>query len=324
MNSKMTILMLETATYGEDVSLQEFEKFGQVIKYQTSTYEEACDRMEKHNPDIVMINKTKMDAECMAKAPKLRMVAEAATGYNNIDIDYARDNNIRVANVAGYSTDSVIQHTFALLFYLVEKMRYYDDYVKSGNYVKSPVFAHFANVFHELKGMTWGIVGLGNIGKGVAKIAEDFGCNVVYYSASGNKQAVTYECVELDELLNKSDIISIHAPLNSKTENLFNYENICKMKKNAILLNLGRGPIVNDGDLARALKEDRIMAAGLDVISVEPMLEDNPLLEIKDSNKLVITPHAAWATFEARTRLMHEICLNIESFLDGSERNMIV
>ena len=171
----MKILMLETMTYGDDISLEQFNRLGEVVTYSLSSYEEAVVRMKEHNPDVVIINKTNMNAECMAAAPNLKMVAEAATGYNNIDTEYAKAHGIRVANVAGYSTQSVIQHTFALAFYLIEKMRYYDDFVKSGEYAEWPCFSHFANVFHELAGKTWGIVGLGNIGRGVAKIAADFG-----------------------------------------------------------------------------------------------------------------------------------------------------
>ena len=299
----MKILMLETMTYGDDISLEQFNRLGEVVTYSLSSYEEAVARMKEHNPDVVIINKTNMNAECMAAAPNLKMVAEAATGYNNIDTEYAKAHGIRVANVAGYSTQSVIQHTFALAFYLIEKMRYYDDFVKSGEYAEWPCFSHFANVFHELAGKTWGIVGLGNIGRGVAKIAADY---------------------ELDEFLKKSDIVSIHAPLNKYTENLFNYETLKKMKSSAVLLNLGRGPIVNDADLVKALNEGVIAAAGLDVITTEPVAKDNPLLTIKDSNKLIVTPHVAWATYEARTRLMDEIYLNIKAFMAGEERNVIV
>lgn len=320
----MKILMLETMTYGDDISLEQFNRLGEVVTYSLSSYEEAVARMKEHNPDVVIINKTNMNAECMAAAPNLKMVAEAATGYNNIDTEYAKSHGIRVANVAGYSTQSVIQHTFALAFYLIEKMRYYDDFVKSGEYAEWPCFSHFANVFHELAGKTWGIVGLGNIGRGVAKIAADFGCNVIYYSASGHSYDVPYERYELDEFLKKSDIVSIHAPLNKYTENLFNYETLKKMKSSAVLLNLGRGPIVNDADLVKALNEGVIAAAGLDVITTEPVAKDNPLLTIKDSNKLIVTPHVAWATYEARTRLMDEIYLNIKAFMAGEERNVIV
>ena len=310
----MKILMLETMTYGDDISLEQFNRLGEVVTYSLSSYEEAVARMKEHNPDVVIINKTNMNAECMAAAPNLKMVAEAATGYNNIDIEYAKAHGIRVANVAGYSTQSVIQHTFALAFYLVEKMRYYDDFVKSGEYAEWPCFSHFANVFHELAGKTWGIVGLGNIGRRVADIAKMFGCHVIYYSTSGKNNQEGYERVDFDTLLTTSDIISVHAPLDANTQDLMNAEAFAKMKKSAIFLNLGRGPIVVEQDLADALKNNEIAAAGLDVLCVEPMSADNPLREIKDSNKLIITPHIAWASVEARTRLMNIILGQVKEY----------
>ena len=310
----MKILMLETMTYGDDISLEQFNRLGEVVTYSLSSYEEAVARMKEHNPDVVIINKTNMNAECMAAAPNLKMVAEAATGYNNIDTEYAKAHGIRVANVAGYSTQSVIQHTFALAFYLIEKMRYYDDFVKSGEYAEWPCFSHFANVFHELAGKTWGIVGLGNIGRRVADIAKMFGCHVIYYSTSGKNNQEGYERVDFDTLLTTSDIVSVHAPLDANTQNLMNAEAFAKMKKSAIFLNLGRGPIVVEQDLADALKNNEIAAAGLDVLCVEPMSADNPLREIKDSNKLIITPHIAWASVEARTRLMNIILGQVKEY----------
>ncbi len=199
----MKILMLDSSTYGEDVNVDKFYGLGEVKSYQTSTRQEALERTAGFNPDVVIINKIVADKEFIDCAPALKMIAETATGYNNIDINYAKEKNIRVANVAGYSTDSVVQHTFALGLYLIEKMNYYDNYVKSGEYAECPIFSHFSNVFHELSGKTWGIVGLGTIGKGVAKIASDFGCKVIYYSASGKTQDVPYEREEFDEFLKK-------------------------------------------------------------------------------------------------------------------------
>lgn len=319
----MKILMLDSSTYGEDVNIDKFYELGEVKSYSTSTKQEALERVSEYNPDVVIINKIVADKEFIDAAPSLKMIAETATGFNNIDVKYAKEKNIRVANVAGYSTDSVVQHTFALGLYLIEKMNYYDEYVKSGEYAKCPIFSHFSNVFHELTGKTWGIVGLGTIGKGVAKIAEDFGCKVIYYSASGKTQDVPYERKEFDEFLKESDIVSIHAPLNDKTQNLFNAETFDKMKDSAILLNLGRGPIVNDADLADALLEGKIAGAGLDVLTKEPIEADNPLLKVKDSTKLVITPHVAWGTVEARTRLMDEVYENIVAFTKGEKRNAV-
>lgn len=319
----MKILMLDSSTYGDDVNIEKFYSLGEVKSYPTSTREEALKRVGEYNPEVVIINKIIADREFIDTAPALKMIAITATGYNNIDIKYAREKNIRVANVAGYSTASVVQHTFALGLYLIEKLSYYDEYVKSGEYAKCPIFSHFSNVFHELEGKTWGIAGLGTIGKGVAKIAADFGCRVIYYSASGKTQDVPYERKELDDFLKESDIISIHAPLNEKTQNLFNAVAFDKMKTSAILLNLGRGPIVNDAELADALDEGKIAAAGLDVLGKEPIESDNPLLRIKDSTRLIITPHVAWGTIEARTRLMDEVYENIAAFIKGEKRNAV-
>lgn len=320
----MKILILDAATFGEDIDISKFNELGEVTVYAKSTKKEALERLEAVNPDAVITNKVVIGNDEMQAAPNLKIILEAATGYNNIDIECARTLRIKVANVAGYSTMSVVQHTFALFFYLYEKMRYYDDYVKSGEYSKSTIFTNFSNVFGELAGKTWGIVGLGHIGSRVADAAKAFGCKVVYYSASGNTYDTEYEKVDLDTLLKESDIISIHAPLNRYTKDLFNYENLKKMKKSAYLINVGRGPIVNDADLAKALNEGEIAGAGLDVLTTEPMPADNPLLAIKDSNKLVITPHNAWATYEARVRLLDEIYNNLNSFINGEERNLVV
>jgi lactate dehydrogenase-like 2-hydroxyacid dehydrogenase len=320
----MKILILDGATFGEDIDISKFNELGEVIVYAESTKQQVLERLKDVNPDAVIVNKIVMGKEEMYTASNLKIILEAATGYNNIDIECAKALNIRVANVAGYSTMSVVQHTFAHLFYLYEKMRYYDDYVKSGDYSNSTIFTNFGNVFNELAGKTWGIVGLGNIGRRVADVAKAFGCKVVYYSASGNTYDTEYEKVELDDLLKNSDIISIHAPLNKYTENLMNYENFKKMKNTAYLINMGRGPIVNEADLAKAINEGEIAGAGLDVLTKEPMSSDNPLLTIKDSNKLVITPHNAWATYEARVRLLDEIYNNLKSFINGEARNVVI
>ena len=231
----MKILMLDTITYGDDISLDKFKTLGEVITYRTSTQEEALQRIKEIQPDVVVTNKVVITKELFEASPNIKMVAETATGYNNIDIEYAKAHQIRVANVAGYSTESVVQHTFALLFY-----------------VKSPCFTHFDKVFNELSGKTWGIAGLGSIGRRVADVAKAFGCRVVYFSASGHTYDTEFKRVSFDELLENSDIISIHAPLNDKTNNLFDDAAFAKMKKNAVLLNLGGGPIVNNAALTEA------------------------------------------------------------------------
>lgn len=320
----MKILMLDTITFGEDIDLSKYHTLGEVITYSQSTPQEAAQRLAAHDPDVVVVNKIVLDEQALSAAPNVKMIAETATGYNNIDLAYAQAHDIRVANVAGYSTQTVIQHTFALCFYLLEKLNYYDTYVKSGAYSKSPCFTHFAKIFPELAGKTWGIIGLGAIGRGVADIAKAFGCKVIYYSASGRKYDTVYEPVSFAELLSQSDIISVHAPLNSNTENLIDYNALCQMKPSTLLLNLGRGPIVKDADLARALEEGRIAGAGLDVMGKEPIEADNPLLRISDSSRLIITPHIAWASYEARVRLMDEVYENVKAFMEGRERNKIV
>ena len=216
--------------------------------------------------------------------------------------------------MAGYSTESVAQHTFAMLFYLLERLRYYDDYVKEGHYVNDRFFTHFSHTFHELQGMTWGILGLGAIGRRVADIAVMFGARVIYYSASGAPAQESYCQVDFDTLLRESDILSIHAPLNQYTEGLMDQKAFRKMKSSAILLNLGRGPIVREADLAKALNEGEIQAAGLDVLSGEPMAADSPFFSVKDKSRLLITPHVAWAAVEARQRLMKIIAGQIRDF----------
>lgn len=318
----MKIVITDALTLGDDIGLEMFQQIGEVERYDASTEEEV--RVRLAEADIAIVNKVPMRSETLDCAHNLKMIALTATGYNNVDLEYVKKRGIRVANVGGYSTDSVVQHTFALMFYVMEKLSYYDAYVKSGEYAKAPVFTHFDKKFMELSGKTWGIIGLGEIGRGVARAAQAFGCKVIYYSTSGRNNNDDYQRVSFDEILTKSDILSIHAPLNASTENLMNYDAFCKMKRTAILVNVGRGPIVNEEDLRRALDEDLIGGAGLDVVCKEPISEDNPLNKIKDSSKLIITPHIAWATYEARSRLITEVYKNIQSFLAGEERNVVV
>lgn len=317
----MKVVITDALTLGNDIDLNRFKDFGELYIYPTSTPEEAAERLS--DADIAIVNKVPINIQTIGDSASLKIVALTATGYNNVDLDYTKSRNITVTNVAGYSTESVVQHTFALLFYVLEKLNYYDNYVKSGEYTKSPVFCNFDRKFMELHGKTWGIIGLGKIGNRVASIASAFGCKIIYYSTSGLNRDSIYEQVTFDELLATSDIVSIHAPLNSVTENLMDYEAFCKMKPNSILLNLARGPIVNEADLIRALNEKLIDGAGLDVISKEPVDADNPLLSFTDSSRLIVTPHIAWATFEARSRLVDEVYKNLESFLRGESRNVV-
>ena len=313
----MKIVFLDAKTIGDDIDLSGFRTLGEVVTYNFSTTEEARERTK--DADVIVLNKVEINETSIGEASHLKLVCVTATGTNNLDKEYLKKRGIAWRNVAGYSTESVAQHTFAMLFYLLEKLPYYDNYVKSGQYVNDVMFTHFAKVFHELSGMTYGIIGLGNIGRRVADIAKAFGCHVIYYSTSGKNSQPGYERVSFEELLTQSDIVSVHAPLDENTKGLMNREAFAKMKPSAIFLNVGRGPIVVEEDLANALKEGTIAAAGLDVLSDEPMREDNPLLEIKDSERLLITPHIAWASVEARTNLMNIICGQIREFVAQEE-----
>ena len=308
----MKIVFLDAKTIGEDIDLSGFDELGEVVKYGFSTAEEARERSK--DADVLVLNKVQVNEQTIGAAKHLKLVCVTATGTNNLDKEYLAKQGIEWRNVAGYSTESVAQHTFAMLFYLLEKLPYYDNYVKSEKYVNDVSFTHFAKAFHELSGKTYGIIGLGNIGRRVADIAKAFGCHVIYYSTSGRNSQPGYERVSFDELLERSDIVSIHAPRDENTLGLMNQNAFAKMKSSAILLNVGRGPIINEADLAEALNNRMIAAAGLDVLSVEPMQPENPLRGIKDSERLLITPHIAWAGVEARMRLMDIILNQIKEF----------
>lgn len=312
MQEKLKIVFLDAKTIGEDIDLSGYEKLGEVVKYDFSTPEEARERTK--DADVIILNKVVINEASIGEADHLKLVCVTATGTNNLDKEYLDKRGVAWRNVAGYSTETVAQHTFAMLFYLLEHLNYYDQYVKTEHYVNDTMFTHFAEVFHELNGMTWGVIGLGAIGRRVADIAKMFGCRVVYYSTSGKHDQPGYERVTFDTLLRESDIVSVHAPLDENTKDLMNKEAFDKMKSSAIFLNLGRGPIVVEKDLADALEQGSIAAAGLDVLCVEPMQEENPLRQIKDSNRLIITPHIAWASVEARTRLMQIIEGQIREF----------
>lgn len=309
----MKIVFLDAKTLGDDIDLSGFHALGEVVRYNFSNVAEAKQRSIE--ADVLVINKVPINEETIGEAKNLKLVCVTATGTNNLDKEYLAKRNIAWRNVSGYSTESVAQHTFAMLFYLLEHMHYYDAYVKEERYVNDVMFTHFAKRFHQLNSMTMGIIGLGEIGRRVADLAKAFGMKVIYYSASGAAPQEGYTQVDFDTLLRESDIVSIHAPLNEYTQGLMNKQGFEKMKPEAILLNLGRGPIVVEQDLADALNQGKIAAAGLDVLAVEPMAENSPLLPIKDSGKLLITPHIGWASVEARTHLMEIILGQIKEFI---------
>ena len=316
----MNIVVLEQNSIGLDIDLTIYKEFGNVTYY-GNTVHEVAERIK--DADIVIANKARLDEESMKNAPNVKLICEFATGYDNVDLEYCKKRGIAVANVVDYSTPAVAQHTFAMALYLLERLPYYDNYVKSGIYASQDRFSNFDKPFLELEGKRWGIVGLGNIGKKTAKIANAFGCEVVYYSVTGKNSNQEYKRVEFDELLETCDFISVHCPLSDLTKNLIDYSAMKKMKKTAILLNVARGPVINNADLYRALTEGEIYAAGLDVLEKEPITDENPLSKIKDSEKLIITPHMAWASTESRTRLAVEVYENIKAFLNGEKRNIV-
>jgi glycerate dehydrogenase len=304
----MKIVFLDALTLG-DVDFKRFEDLAEVAVYQTTSKDETLNRVK--DADIVVTNKVVIDKEILDNS-NIKFIQIAATGMNNVDLEYAKSKGIIVKNVAGYSTKSVLQHTFALVLGLINKVKYFDKYTRE-EYPKSEIFTHIIDWF-EISGKKWGIIGLGAIGKEVAKIAKAFGAEVIYYSTSGKNNNKKYKRVSLNELLTTSDIISIHAPLNDKTKNLIGYDELMSMKDNAVLVNVGRGGIINEKELCEVLEKKNILV-GLDVFEKEPIAADNLLLKFKD--KTLLSPHTAWTSREARNKLMDGIYKNIKEFIKG-------
>ncbi len=317
----MKLVVLERNSVGTDVDVSCYEKFGEVTYYPNTVAENTAERVR--DADIIIANKAPMNEDTLKDAPNVKLICLFATGFDNVDLAYCKSRGIKVANVVNYSTAAVVQHTLMLALALEEKLAFYDDYVKSDTYANQDRFSNFDRPFGEFEGKTWGIVGMGNIGRRVARVAQALGCKVIFYSASGNSTCTEYERVELDTLLAQSDILSLHCPLSDRTRGLINKEAFARMKKSAILVNVARGPVVDTQALYEALTEGQIAAAGLDVLEKEPISKDNPLGNIKDSTKLIITPHMAWASTEARERLVSEVSKNIEAFLGGEDRNIV-
>lgn len=313
----MNIVFLDVKTIGQVPNLDKLEEFGELTSYQTTHPDQTAERIQ--HADIVITNKVVLDEELISSAKKLKLICVAATGMNNVDLKAAEEKNIPVKNVEDYASQSVAQGTFAMILHLLYNLPYYDHYVKSGEYSESEIFTNVERTFREISGKQFGIIGLGNIGSQVARIAEAFGAEVVYYSTSGKNTDQPYRQLSLKEILQTSDIISIHAPLNENTNNLLDYERLTWMKSTAFLINTGRGGIVNEADLARALDENRLAGAGLDVFEQEPVDPQNPLLNIKNKDKLVLTPHMTWSSIEARTELVEGIKENIEQFLNEQQ-----
>lgn len=318
----MKIVILERNSVGEDISVDCIRDFGEVTEYRnTVTAEEVRERVKE--AEIVIANKSPLNEDTLQGAPNVKLICEFATGFDNCDLEYCSRRGIKVTNVRDYCTSMVAQHTFCLALALSEKLAYYDTYVKSGEYSAQDRFSNFDLPFYELEGKTWGIVGMGNIGRRVAKIARAFGCRIIFYSVTGRSTCKEYPKVDFDTLLAESDFLSLHCPLSSLTEGLIDGEALKKMKRTAVLLNVARGKVVDNAALYEALMQGEIQAAGLDVVESEPLEQSNPLSRFQDSSRLIITPHLAWASVEARTRCVLEAHENIAAFLRGEDRNVV-
>ena len=305
----MKIVFLDAISMG-DVSLEEIASLGEFTSYPSSTAQQARERVK--DADVVLLNKVVVDQTFLDAAPRLKLVCEAGTGINNIDVELCKKRGVVVRNVAGYSTDSVAQTAWMHILNLAGHAFHYQEFVSSGQYSKNPVHVDYRHPFVELAGKTLGIVGMGAIGQKVAAIARAFGMEVIYFSTSGTGHCKDYPSVSLDELLERSDVISIHAPYNERTAGLVGYEQLRKMKPTAYLVNTGRGGIAVEEDLARALDEGLIAGAALDVYVKEPLPAESPLMHLVHPERLLFTPHIAWYSREARARLAHEMAENIK------------
>lgn len=304
----MKIVFLDAATMGE-VSFEPIASLGDLVCYDSSTAEEALERVR--DCDVMIVNKVKVTPQLIDAAPNLKLICESATGVNNIDLEYAASKGIPVRNAVGYSTDSVVQATFMHILSLVGKAPYYDNSVKNGKYSQSGMFTDVSVNWWELSGKNIGIIGLGNIGSRVAKVAEAFGMKVSYYSTSGTSHNQEYPSVSLEQLLRDSDVVSIHAPLNERTLRLIGEKELRLMKSSAYLINMGRGGIVVEKDLADAVDAGIIAGAGLDVFETEPLPADNRFLKMVHPERMSLAPHVAWASEEARERLVGMVADNI-------------
>ncbi|AJC91559.1 D-2-hydroxyacid dehydrogenase [Campylobacter subantarcticus] len=310
----MKIVCLDAATLGGG-DLSDFKSVGEFISYELTPKDEVISRIA--DAEVVMINKVIIDKEVIDQT-NLKLILQLGTGVNNIDVEYANSKGIVVKNVAGYSTKSVLSHTFALLFAFLNQIPYYDQWSKDGLWTKSTMFTDFSRILHTLTGKRHGIIGLGVIGKEVAKVSQMFGSEICYYSTSGANFNNEYERVSLEELLKTCDVISIHAPLNDKTKNLLTKKELLLLKDEAILINVGRGGIINEADLAQVMNEKNIRV-GLDVLEVEPMIKDHPLISINNKENLIITPHVAWASQESIQNLIQIVFNNLKEFMENGK-----
>ena len=314
----MKITILDRNTLGEDLDISVITEMGNVTVFDRTPPEKVAENID--DSDVIILNKVKLNESNLSEAKNLKLICVAATGYDNIDVEYCRSKGIAVANVCGYSTDSVAQLTVSLALSLIMHLEEYHNHVTSGEYTKSGVQNHLKPTFHELSSMCWGIVGMGNIGKKVAEVAKAFGMKVIYFK----KNPVDDEnCVTLPELMKNSDIISVHLPLSNETKGIIGKEMLSLMKKTAVLVNVARGAVIDEKAVSEAVINEEIGGFATDVYSIEPLEEDSPLMDILHNKNTVFTPHMAWGSYESRMRCMAEIRKNIEAFFAGEIRNRV-
>ena len=316
----MKITFLDSASLGPGLDLSTFTRWGEVDFWENTAREDRVPRLR--GATVAIANRVPFDDEVLTACPDLKLILLTATGYNNVDLEAARRRGVAVCNVVGYSTESVAQHTFALLLALMEQTAWLDGYAKT-RWPGSTTFGHLDRPFHEIAGKTWGIVGMGTIGVRVARLAEAFGAEPRYFSTSGVDRSAEYPRLELEALLRTSDIVTIHSPLKDATRGLLGERELGWMKPSAYLVNVGRGGIVDEAALARALDAGTIAGAALDVTLPEPPVASNPLFALQRPERLVVSPHLAWASIEARNRCLAEVGLNLQAWLDGQRRNRL-
>lgn len=302
-----------------DLSWKPFEELAEVVVYERSKPEEVVERAA--DADMVFTNKVVFDEDVLAQLPKLKYIGILATGTNVVDMEAASRHNVVVTNIPAYSTDSVAQHVFALILNIVNRVDEYANGIRGGRWAKNPDFCYWDSQIHELSALTLGIVGFGNIGSKVAAIARAFGMRVLVETSKQQAQLPQgIEKASREQLLHESDIISLHCPLTPDTKELICRESINQMKPGMVVVNTGRGPLVNEADVAEALCDGRLGAYAADVMCQEPPQADNPLFACKNA---YLTPHLAWGTIEARTRLMDIALNNVKAFLQGHPVNVV-
>lgn len=312
----MKIAVLDAGTLGEDLSLAPLSAYGEVVRYDKTAIEDMPDRV--CDADILLVNKVVCNAQTLHAAKRLRLICIAATGYDNVDLPYCRERGIAVCNVVGYSTNSVAQLTLSMVLSLATQLISYRDYVSNGAYSKSGMANALSPVFHEMSGKTWGIFGYGNIGKKVATVASAIGCRVIV--CKKNKTEEAYPVVSFEELCRESDFLTVHAPATAQTKGIFDAAHLAMMKKDAILVNVARGALLDEAAVAKAVKEGALGGFGCDVYTKEPFDGDHPYTALYGDPRVILTPHMAWGAYEARERCLQEICKNIEAFFNGEPR----